>query len=919
MSRSKMISFLLISLFTTVALHAQSHPGNYTSYTATGNVVTIHADSSALRLVFYRPNIVRVDYISGPSAAFPLSLVVLPDSNRTVAVGAVDSDSSISFSTSGLEVICDKYPLRLSFYDASNRLLVAQPSVDGLSASDSARTANFLIQPGEHFYGTGERGTSFDLRGLEFDSYNQQHGGYPTGGLPPAMNVNIPFIISSNRYGIYFEDTYKGHFDIGHTSSDVLSYSAAGGELSYYLISDPSDSAILSDYTWLTGRAPLLPKWAYGYIQSKFGYHNYQEAESTIQTFRSDSIPCDAIVLDLYWFKNMGDLAWNTAAWPNPDQITAKFLSQGFKTIVITEPYIVQGSLNFQAADQNGYLAKDSLGKSYILENWWSCSCNAGLLDITDPAAQSWWWSKYSQIFQTGVSGIWTDLGEPERDYPGMRFQMGSDARVHNIYDFLWAETLFSGFNSSFPNARLFNLTRSGYAGIQRFGAVTWSGDVAKTFDGLAVQLPILLNMSMSGITYHNSDIGGFTGTQPTTAELYTRWMEFGAFCPVMRAHGYDGLGGTEPWVFGAATEKIVKKMISLRYALMPYNYTMAHEAYESGIPIVRPLAMEFRGDPNTADESSAYMWGKNFLVAPVVKSGETSRTFYLPQGKWIDYWSDEVYDGGQTVTVPAPIDEIPLFVRAGSIIPMQPVEQYTGERSADTIMLAIYPGPGSASSFTLYEDDGTTRDYQEGSFATTDFLEEIANGTGGSVMRISLGRTAGSYAGKPLRRTYICEVHKISSEPRSVILGGVRMPEALSRDSLAGMASGYFYAPSGKVLYVKVPANADSSYSIEVDSVAVTGVRGTGERPSGYGLEQNYPNPFNPSTSIMYSLSERSFVTLRVYDVLGREVATLVDGHQGAGRHTEVFDGRGLTSGVYFYSLSAGNFRATREMLLLK
>ncbi len=827
----KAIHISIVVVFAAIPSIAQTHLGDFTSYMAKGNEVTIHADSSALRLIFYRPNVVRVDYMPAPSARSTPSLVVIRDSAQTVGVSVVDGDSSLTLTTSLLRIVCNKYPLSVAFFDTANHPLLCEPLSGGACSKKSERSESFTIQPDEHFYGTGERGLNFDIRGLAFDSYNEQHGGYPRNGIPPTMNVNVPFIVSSNHYGIYFDDTYKGHFDVGHSNPSLLTYAATGGELSYYFIYGSTYSEILSDYTWLTGRAPLLPKWAYGYIQSKFGYRNYQDAEQAIQTFRADGIPCDAIVLDLYWFKNMGDLDWDTDSWPNPDRITSKFLSQGFKTIVITEPYIVQKSPNFAAAGEKGYLARNASGQSYIMSHWWSCHCNAGLLDITYPAAQTWWWNKYQRIFQAGISGIWTDLGEPERDYPDMQFHMGPDAEVHNVYDFIWAKTLFDGFNRSFPNKRLFNLTRSGYAGIQRFGTVTWSGDVAKTFGGLAVQLPILLNMSMSGITYHNSDIGGFTGKQPTTPELYTRWMEFGAFCPVMRAHGYDGLGGTEPWAFDSTsptTEGIVRKIIELRYSLMPYNYSAAHQAYGTGLSMARPLVIEYPDDPNVANESSAYMWGDDFLVAPVVQPGKISQTFYLPRGKWIDFWNDRVYIGGESVTLPAPISQIPLLVRAGSIIPMQPVMQYTDQFPADTIMLAMYPDSASPARFTLYEDDGKSLDYQSGSYSETVFEEKMNRGENpdGDNMEISIGRSNGNYQGKPAHRVYLCEIHEISHQPSSVVVKGVPLRRVDSANSLKTSASGFLYDDSTRVLYIKSRVDTDSSYSIEIDSVSIDGAK---------------------------------------------------------------------------------------------
>ena len=802
-------------LFISGAVWAQSYIGNFSSFSAEGNTITVKAGKTSLRFILYKPNLVCVECNPAPSSTENNFQIVIRKPDQRVHYTIINGDSSLSITTSLLRITCRKYPLRISYYDKSGRLLTGEPLSGGISSSNATTEARFSITSNEHFYGTGERGISLDLRGLEFDSFNEQHGGYPNGGMPPTMNVNIPFIVSSNHYGIYFDDTYKGHFDIGHANPSILSYSAYGGKLSYYFIYDSTLAGLLHDYTWLTGRAPLLPKWAYGYIQSKFGYRDSAQASQMINRMRKDNIPCDAIVLDLYWFRNMGDLSWNTAAWPDPRQVTSSFLSRGFKTIVITEPYVVRHSKNFKIAERNGYFAKDSAGTSYLLDHFWACGCDAGLVDITNPTARRWWWKHYRHIFETGVSGIWTDLAEPERDYPQMMFHDGPDLEIHNVYDFLWAKTLFDGYNRSFPNRRLFNLTRSGYAGIQRFGAVTWSGDVAKTFHGLSVQLPILLNMGMSGMAYHNSDIGGFTGNKPTTPELYIRWLEFGAFCPVMRAHGYDALGGTEPWAFGDSTEMVARKIIDLRYSLLPYNYTMAHEAYTSGLPLARPLFMSYPTDPNVASESSAYMWGDDFLVAPVVREGQTTKKFYLPDGKWVDYWSDSVYTGGTIVSVPAPLDQVPLFVKLGSIIPRQAPEAYVGEYPADTVLLAIYPDPDSSSSFRLYEDDGKTQDYQRGEFAETAFNVDEVHGSKAEELRISIGASLGNYIGKPKNRVYECEIHRIDKSPASVVVGGSPLRSIISRKAWELAKSGYRYDPTVKMLYVKVPASTDKSYLV--------------------------------------------------------------------------------------------------------
>ncbi len=820
-------TFLLVAiaglLFQTAPAHGQSYLGNFTSYSADGNVITVKCAPSELRFVLYKDNVVRVEYIPSGSRSFPPSEVVVRKPSQSVWYRIIPKDSTFSIETRSMRIDCLKYPVRVAFYSAEGRLLLKEPRSGGISFSGSAKTARFAISPGENFYGSGERARSFNLRGLAFDSFNEQHGGYPSGGIPPTMNVNIPFVISSHHYGIYFDDTYRGRFDIGKTDPDIFEYDADGGSFSYFFIHDSTYTGILSDYTWLTGRAPLLPIWAYGYIQSKFGYKDSAQADQMITRMRRDEIPCDAIVLDLYWFKNMGDLSWNTISWPDPRQLTSSFLSRGFRTVVITEPYITHRSSNFAYANEHGYLVHDSSGKSFIMDHWWSCGCKAGLLDITNPAAQKWWWSRYDRIFETGVSGIWTDLGEPERDYPSMVFHAGVDLKIHNVYDFLWAKTLFDGYGRSFPNRRFFNLTRSGYAGIQRFGTVTWSGDVAKTFRGLAVQLPILLNMEMSGIVYHNSDIGGFTGKSPTTPELYTRWMEFGAFSPVMRAHGYDGLGGTEPWAFGDSTEKVVRDIIRLRYSLLPYNYTMAHEAYATGVPLVRPLVLEYPDDGNVANESTAYLWGDNFLVAPVTKAGETTKTFYMPHGKWIDYWNDSLFSGGRTVSVAAPLNEIPLFVKAGSIIPMANSVEYTGQYTSDTIKLRVYPDYNAQSVFNLYGDDGKTLDYQQGDFAITSFSLKSEGDPNVADLQLKIGASAGHYHGEPQHRVYICEIHRVFTPPARVLFGNSELRE-LTKGDLHLKRAGYFYDRSSRILFIKVPVKTDSSYSVTVGGISLRG-----------------------------------------------------------------------------------------------
>jgi alpha-glucosidase (family GH31 glycosyl hydrolase) len=614
----------------------------------------------------------------------------------------------------------------------------------------------------------------------------------------------------------------------------------------------------------------------------------------------------------------MGDISWNFTSWPDPFQMMQNFLSEGIKAIVITEPYITEYSLNFSTAVSNNYFAFSQPGHPVLIPNWWSCGCNAGLLDLTNPSAKEWWWSKHPAFWGNQLSGIWTDLGEPETHPATMNHYLGSRDKVHNVFNFFWSQLMYNGINEIRPDKRVFNLTRSGFAGSQRYGIIPWSGDVAKAFGGLKVQLPMLLNMGMSGLAYHNSDIGGFCcGT--TTPELYVRWMEYGTFCPIARAHGIDSQP-TEPWGFGSEAEAICKKYISLRYQLLPYIYTMAYENYSTGMPLARPLFFKYPDVESLDNYSEEYLWGNDFLVSPVTDEELTNKNVYIPGGEWVDFFSDEVYQGPQNLVLDVSLDKLPLFVKRGSIIPMLRVMNYTDEFPADTMVLLIYPAEGTESSFSLYEDDGSSLDYQSGSYALTEFVQNISPG---NELNIFIYPSIGNYNGKLSERTYLSSVHHMGSVPTFVYKNGTLVTGRNSYSELRNNAEGFYYDNNKRILYVQIKADTDSLYQITAEGIALNVKDQSLSYPEKFVLEQNYPNPFNPVTIIIYQLSTNNYVTLKVYNTLGEEVATLVAEEKPAGKFKVKFDATsatvGLPSGVYFYRLQAGSFSQTRKMILLK
>lgn len=809
---------LLCILLLAPPLSAQTSPGNFSGFTHAGSAVSVHAGLSEIRLTFYAADILRIDFLASPSSPVDASFVVIRDPANNLSVSVRDTDSLLVISSSRIQVNCRKRPLRLSFADSAGRVLLEEPDSGGMAANHAERRVRFSLNANEHFYGTGERGTSLDKRGQAFESYNTQVGGYSTP--LSTMNLNVPFLASSNGYALYVDNTYRGRFDLGASDTSVFSYTATGGDLSWYLIAAPTIPEQLKRYTWLTGRQPLPPRWAFGFIQSKNRYQDENEARSTVRTMRDKHIPCDGLVLDLAWFDHMGDVSWDTSRWPRHEAMISDFLTQGIKTVLITEPYIVQPSHNFSEAESLGYLAKDTTGRTFLLDKWWSCGgCTASLLDLTNPAAQRWWWEKHPGAFGSHVAGIWTDLGEPERHPKEMVHYLGSAEKIHNIYNLLWAKTIFDGFNLLRPGERVMNLSRSGFAGIQRYGVLPWSGDVARSFGGLEVQMPMMLNMGMSGLAYHNSDIGGYS-RMPTTPELYVRWMEYGVFCPITRAHGAgESVHGsaTEPWQFGPQAETICRDFIRLRYRLLPYIYTLAYRNFESGLPLAQPLFFLDLTDARLLNESSSYMWGDAFLVSPIVRAGQTTKSLYLPRGTWINFWTDEVVRGGKHIVVDAPLERMPLFVKAGSIIPMAPVMQYSDEHSLDTLTLSIYPAESGEASFTLYEDDGKTLEYQEGRHSFTTFTQRSLMSDGISSLRLTAGESQGMFAGKPRERTNIFEIHGIPQKPAGVRCRGAAVAERGTSLNPPPLPRQFWYDAPARKLYIQVLCNTDSSYGIDV------------------------------------------------------------------------------------------------------
>jgi alpha-glucosidase (family GH31 glycosyl hydrolase) len=905
-----------------VPVMALGRVGAYSGHEILPAGVRIEAGADTIYLRLYAPDIVRLDFRPEDSGASGTDLVVIRSPDPGVDFEVRDTGAAIELLTEDLIVRVDKSPLRFAFFDGLGWDLLTEPDGGGLETAGRISRARFLLPADLHLYGTGERGIGIDLRGYSFGMYNAQVYGYD--GPLEAMKINVPLLATSGGYALYFDTGMPGGFDLGRTDPGRFFYEQTSRGLTYFLLAAPAVAGQLERYTWLTGRQPMPPKWSLGYLQSKYGYRTRGEAETMVRTMRARGIPADAVILDLYWFKNMGDLAWDVEAFPNPQGMTADFLDLGLRTVLITQPYFNEYSQYYHqlTGSLRAFVAQNWLGEAYTLGGWWSCNCDAVLFDMTNPDARRWLWDRYEDVFRSGIAGLWTDLGEPERHPWDMEHYAGSAPDVHDVYNLLWAKTIYEGFSEYRPTERVFNLTRSGYAGIQRYGVFTWSGDVSRSYGGLAVQVPIMLNTSLSGLAYHSSDLGGFTGW--TSPELYVRWMEFGAFNPVMRAHGVDNQG-TEPWARGPEAEGIAVEFIRLRYSLLPYLYSLAWENHETGMPITRPLFFHDPQDPHVAGISDTFLFGPDILVAPVTVEGVRQREVYLPKGEWVDFWTDSLYAGPESVLADAPLDRIPLFVRAGAILPMQPVMDYTDEAPLDTLILHVYPRLGQTREvFTLYEDDGVSRDYEAGGFALTSLAQEMIRDGADTLLRVEVGEAAGSFSGLPRSRTVLATVHLAGEAPRWVRHDSLSLLPRGSSDDLMVNGDGYFYDSASHLLHIKIEHQPPRPTAMEVGGWWMTGTRPDDDEPAGIGLGANQPNPFSTSTRIPYRLSEACRVKMEIFSPDGKKIATLVDGSKIPGWHSAFWDGRDLLGrrsapGVYFCRLACGHLAETAKLILLR
>lgn len=742
---------------------------------------------SAVEVMVVSDEIIRVRMAPQGTFLENFSYAVPKLVNTATVFSFTETEEDYRVETNTVSCIINKKHFLISFAD--NQQNVINEDLSAMHWEENVDFGGYYVyctkkgHAGEGYFGLGDKPTTFNMSGKRFQNWNTDTYSFARDQDP--LYRSIPFYIGlkdTTAYGIFFDNSYRTYFDFGQEDHDKTSFWAEGGELQYYYIHGPHMMDVVKRYHTLTGTHPMPPLWALGYQQCRWSYYPESKVKKLGKTFRDKKIPCDALYLDIDYMDGYRCFTWNKKYFPDPKRMVKELSDDGFKTVVIIDPGIKvdENYWVYKEGKENKYFCRRS--DDYFMEGHvWPGRCQ--FPDFTNPKVREWWGGLFKGLVETGVAGIWNDMNEPavfgsgtfpddvRHYYDGHR---GSHRKAHNVYGMQMVRATYDGLKKLYKNKRPLTITRAGYSGVQRYSSV-WTGDNLASWEHLKLALLQCVRLSVSGVSFCGTDIGGFTG-EPD-GELFTRWIQLGVFSPFMRAHSAGDTREREPWSYGEEFEAINRKFIELRYKLLPYFYSAFWEHHKYGFPILRPVVMLEQDKVQNRTREEEFTFGDKILISPILHPGQTSKIVYLPEGKWYNYWTYETYEGGREHTAHAALDSMPIFVKAGSVIPEWPVMQYVGEMDLEEIKFQVYHSPYEVNSF-YYEDHGDTFAYEQEIYTEKKFVVK------GDDQSLSIRQfSEGLYT--PRYETYDLKLIGLPFLPKRVIIDGKEQNVELEFDAL--------------------------------------------------------------------------------------------------------------------------------------
>lgn len=766
--------------------------GHVESVSREAEKVCLRAGSATVEVTVLAPDLFRV-------GLFPHSRPVDYASEAVVAcewepgeVVIEENEEKLTIATATATAHISLDPLRLSFTDQEGRAFAVDDPELGMGWLSSSEQASALPLPNivgtigtplrlykqhasrEHYFGCGERTGDLDKMGSRQLFWNIDP---PAGhtALQNSLYVSIPFTLAltdGRAWGLFLDNPGRVEFDLAHDDPQRSWFGTTTGDLVYYIFCGPTPREVVARYTDLTGHTPLAPLWSLGNGQSRYSYETADEVRRVAHLFRERNIPCDTVYLDIDALDEYRVFTWNRTRFPDPQGLLTELREMGFHVVNIVDAGVkVDGYFPvYLEGKARDLYCKSSRGDDYQNAVWPGVCV---FPDFTNPETREWWGEQHRPLLDAGIAGIWSDMNEPALFVPanstlpldvvhpgGGRPRL--HMQVHNAYGSLMVQAAREGLLRLRPDLRPMVISRAGYAGIQRY-ALLWTGDNSATWEHLAMSLPQLINLGLSGVGWCGVDIGGFFGD--ATGELIARWTEFGIFQAFCRNHSDKQTRRQEPWLFGEPFESICRAMLKLRQRLLPYLYTLFEECHRTGSPILRPLFWAYPEDTATYAQDDEVMCGDALLVAPIARPGHEYRHVYLPAGNWFHFWTGECIEGPVHTLVYAPLGQPAFYVRANTAVPLWPAMDYVGQEQADPLTLLLYPCAGHGQA-TLYEDGGDGYEHERGMYAR----RSIVCTTEGSYVRVLISAQEGDFV--PARQTILLELRGVPGEPRSALLG---------------------------------------------------------------------------------------------------------------------------------------------------